>query len=226
MRIVVTGDSTADALGTGIVSWAAANPSLAGAEVVAAPGCGFVMGGERAVGQGFESTESCSGWVESQLLPAVRRTEPDVVVVMTTTWDIVGHRWDDGESLSPLDTEFRARLDAAYEDLVAELTAAGAGRVAFVRQPVPDVWWLDKVQEEDEPERHAVLYDIYADLAARFPDLVDVIPLVDWFDAEGYQRDKLVRPDGVHLDPGAATDIVDRYLGEQIIRVALGMEPS
>ncbi len=50
VRIVVIGDSTAKAFGTGLVNWAAEHPELAQVEVVAAPGCGFLVGGERRTG--------------------------------------------------------------------------------------------------------------------------------------------------------------------------------
>jgi hypothetical protein len=46
VRIIVAGDSTAEATGGGLVAWAAANPDLAQVEIVAELGCGFVRGGE------------------------------------------------------------------------------------------------------------------------------------------------------------------------------------
>ena len=211
------------ALGTGVIAWAAAHPELAQAEVVAAPGCGFVMGGERRYGDSVESTAGCDGWVESQLLPAVERTRPDVVAVMVTTWDVIGRRWDTEELLSPLDPDFRRRIEEAYGALVDDLAAAGAGRVVFLRQPVPDVWWLEKVQDEDEPERHQVIYDTYAGLAGSRPDLVGVVAFDRWFSEQGFDRDTAVRPDGVHLTPESATSIVTEHLGEQLVRAALGM---
>src|SRR5690606_35090581 len=45
VRIVVAGDSTARATGTGLIEWAAAHPELAQVEVVGVPGCGFLTGG-------------------------------------------------------------------------------------------------------------------------------------------------------------------------------------
>src|SRR5690606_24739830 len=107
VRVVVTGDSTAEALGTGVVQWAAANPALAQADVLAAPCCGFVMGGERLWGDSMVSTSSCDGWPEAQLYPAVEQTTPDVVVVMSTTWDLIDRRWDGGETVTPGDADYR-----------------------------------------------------------------------------------------------------------------------
>lgn len=226
VRIVVTGDSTANALGAGVVAWAAANPELAQVEVVGAAGCGFLMGGERRFGDELVSVATCEGWVESQLLPVVERTRPDVVVVMMTTWDVVGRRWDDGDVLTPLDPEYRRRIEGTYDALVETLVSTGAGRVAFVRQLVPDVWWSPQVNEEDEPERHQVVYDVYASIRDARPEAVDVVSFDRWFSAAGLDRDTDARPDGVHLAPEAAERVMDEYLGEQFVRAALGLGAS
>jgi hypothetical protein len=221
VRIVVTGDSTGDALGTGVVLWAASNPQLAQAEVHAALGCGFVMGGERRWGDDIVSTASCDGWTQAQLYPEVERTQPDVVTVMTSTWDIIDQRWDGGELLTPSDPEYRARLVTAYTDLVDNLIAAGAGRVALVREPVPNVWWNDVSEGESDPLRHQVLGEVYQEIAASHPDTVRVIDLASWWSANHLDADRDARPDGIHLAPDIATSIADRFLGQQLIAAAL-----
>ena len=221
VRIVVTGDSTGDALGTGVVLWSASNPQLAQAEVHAALGCGFVMGGERSWGDDIVSTASCDGWPAAQLYPEVERTQPDVVAVMTSTWDIIDQRWDGDELLTPSDPEYRARLVDTYSQLVDDLVAAGATRVAFVLEPVPNVWWNDATEGEADPARHAVLADVYREVADSRPDAVRVVDLASWFSEEGLDSDRDARPDGVHLAPDTATSIVDRFLAEQLISAAL-----
>jgi hypothetical protein len=221
LRIVVTGDSTGDALGTGVVLWAASNPQLAQAEVHAALGCGFVMGGERRWGDDIVSTASCDGWPATQLYPEVERTQPDVVAVMTSTWDILDQRWEGDELLAPSDPEYRARLVDAYSQLVDDLIAAGATRVAFVLEPVPNVWWNDATEGEADPARHAVLADVYREIATSRPDDVHVVDLASWFSEQGLDGDREARPDGVHLAPDTAASIVDRFLGEQLIVAAL-----
>ena len=45
MRILVAGDSTAEATGNGLIAWAAANPDLAQVSLAVQEGCGFVPGG-------------------------------------------------------------------------------------------------------------------------------------------------------------------------------------
>ena len=52
MRVLLVGDSTAEALGVGLVGWAGANPTLADVRLAVSPGCGFVRGGEVATDDG------------------------------------------------------------------------------------------------------------------------------------------------------------------------------
>lgn len=221
VRIVVTGDSTGDAVGTGVVQWAAANPALAQVEVEAAFGCGFLMGGDRLVGDEFVPTETCNGWPQAQLLPVVERTAPDVVAVMTTAWDILDRRWEDGVVFGPDDPEYRTRLVDTYTALVDDLVASGAARVALIRQPVSNSWWRGGSLGEDDPRRHAVLGDVYDEVAAARPEVVRVVDLAAWFTEAGLDTDREARPDGIHLAPEAATSIASEYLGEQLIRAAV-----
>jgi peptidoglycan/LPS O-acetylase OafA/YrhL len=221
VRIVVTGDSTADALGTGIVGWAAEHPDLAQVAVQAAQGCGFVMGGDHLFGDEIVSTASCDGWPEAQLFPVVERSRPDVVAVMVSAWDLADRRWDDGELLRPEHPEYRARLLDTYTQLVDDLIAAGASRVAFIREPVPNVWWGGTVTDENDPGRHAVLAEVQAEVAAARPEHVRVIEFASWFTGAGLELDRDARPDGVHLAPGPAVSITDAYLGDQLMRAAL-----
>ena len=45
VRILVVGDSTAEATGHGLITWAAANPALAQVSLQVREGCGVVLGG-------------------------------------------------------------------------------------------------------------------------------------------------------------------------------------
>jgi hypothetical protein len=220
VRIVVTGDSTGEALGTGVLLWAADHPLLARAEVRAAPGCGFVMGGERRWGDDIMSTDDCDGWPADQLYPLVQQSRPDIVAVMTSTWDIIDQRWDGEELLAPSDPEYRARLIGAYTDLVDNLTWSGAARVALVLEPVPNVWWNNSSEAEGDPARHAVLAGVYREVAAAASGSVEVIDMASWFSSSGLDGSRDARPDGIHLAPAAASSIVDRFLGERLIAAA------
>ena len=222
VRIIVAGDSTADATGSGVLSWAAANPEIAQAELVTAPGCGFLTGGERLIGDEVAPAEGCEEWVERFLYPAVERAQPDVVMAMVTSWDLIDRRWDTDALLTPLDADYADRLDRDYEALIDGLLTAGAGHVALVRHPIPDSWWLPFEEDYEDPARHAVIYRMYDELAAAHPISVAVVGLDRHFTDAGIDRDQEVRPDGIHVTPEAATTIADDFLGDRLVRVALG----
>ncbi|HWL42884.1 MAG TPA: acyltransferase family protein [Ilumatobacter sp.] len=222
LRVLVVGDSTARALGTGVVTWAAAHPELAQAEVVAAPGCGFVESGERRIGDSIEPPVGCQGWVAAQVLPEVAALKPDVVVAMVSSWDIVDRRWEGEAMLTPADPEFAAHVRADYTRFVDEVLAAGAGGLAFVRHPVPNVWWLDDFTGQSDPARHELIYDLYAELSAERPQ-VRVVDLAGWMAAGRLDVDEAVRPDGIHLTPEAAERVTADVLGDELVRVALGL---
>lgn len=222
VRIVVTGDSTAKAFGTGLVNWAAEHPDIAQVEIVSAPGCGFLVGGERRTGDTIAPIEGCDDWVDTFVYPEIERLQPDVVMAMVTSWDIVDRRWSGEEMLTPFDDEFAGRLDTDYRDLASELVDRGAGTVAFVRHPLPDPFWLPASDAQEDPARHQVIYDLYERIAAD-GEQVAVVGLDVWMMEEGLDVSQDVRPDGIHLTPEAATDIAERYLGDQLVRIALGV---
>jgi hypothetical protein len=205
-----------------VLAWAAANPEIAQAELVTAPGCGFLTGGERLIGEEISAPEGCEDWVDRFLLPAVERSDPDVVMAMVTSWDLIDRRWDTEELLSPLDPDYAARLDRDYRSLVDGLVASGAEHVALIRHPIPDSWWLPFEEDYEDPVRHAAIYDLYDSLAAVDPDHVRVIALDRYFTESGIDRDDVVRPDGIHLTPDAAAQITSDFLGDRLVRVALG----
>lgn len=221
VRIVVVGDSTADAFGAGIVTWAAQNPDLAQAEVVVRLGCGALMGGERLEGTEFRVVPECDRWVERFVLPQVERLSPDVVMLLTTGWDVLDHRWEDGVVRSPFDPVFVERLEADYRAAIDGLLDAGASHVALVRPPIADPYWLPDVQDQEDPARYEILYELFDRIADRYPGTVAIVPLNSWFTAAGIDRDVDVRPDGVHVSPEAALEITEEFLGDRLIRVAL-----
>lgn len=222
VRIIVTGDSTANAFGTGLVNWAADHPELAQVEVVAAPGCGFLVGGERRTGDTIAPIEGCDGWVDTFVYPEVERLEPDVVVAMVTSWDLVDRRWGGEVLLTPFDAEFADRLDADYRTLSSRLIDSGAGTVAFVRHPIPDPFWLPAADAQEDPGRHEVIYDLYERIATD-DDRVAVVELDRWLIDLGLDQSEELRPDGIHPTPEAATELSEQYLGDRLVRIALGL---
>jgi len=224
VRIIVAGDSTALAAATGLLAWAVEHPDMAQVEVVGARGCGYLRDGERRE-QGWKRPPSeCDHWLDDELPTRVRATKPDVVMMMVTTWDLVDHRWDDGDGLTPLDSEFATRLAMAYTKETDDLLGLGAGSIAWIAPPIPNVLWANQGTGQADPARHAVLRSVLDGIAASHPGQVGVVDLRKYLDDAGLAVDHHVRPDGVHLDPAAAQRIAEDFLGERLIRVALGKQ--
>jgi peptidoglycan/LPS O-acetylase OafA/YrhL len=221
-RIVVAGDSTAQATGAGLIYWANDNPDIAQVDVLSAPGCGFLLGGERREGGFRPLPEACQIYVDDDLPGRVAELQPDVVMLMVTTWDLVDRRFEDGVERTPLDPEFEMRLQAGYEQITDELLALGAGSVAWVRPPIPNILWRDNTTGQEDPARHDVLTEVLDAVAAARPGEVAVVDLRGWLDDSGRATDRDVRPDGVHFEPVAAVSIASDWLGERLVRIAVG----
>jgi peptidoglycan/LPS O-acetylase OafA/YrhL len=226
VRIVIAGDSTAEATGVGVVGWAAENPARAQVELFAVPGCGFMTGGAYVFGgEELEVSAGCTEYVDSNIPGKVVETQADVVMLLTTSWDVQDRAWDDGVAGSTVDAEVAERLRADLIRLTESILAAGDASVAWVREPIPDVEWGDDTGPQEDPARHAVIYAVMDELAMLHPARVHVIDLPAFLDEQGLTRDREARPDGVHWTPEVATFIATRYLGEQLIRSALDLEP-
>ena len=221
VRIIVAGDSTARATAAGLLAWAAEHPDLAQVEVVGKPGCGFLRGGERREGGWKREPAECDRWINDELPGRVAETQPDVVMMMVTTWDVVDHRWDDGDGVTPLDQEFAYNLADSYGAVTDDLLGLGAASIAWIAPPIPNVWWGNQGTGQEDPTRHAVLRTVIDQLASAHPGQVSVIDLRSWLDAAGLADDHEVRPDGVHFEPGAALRIAEDFLGESLVRAAI-----
>jgi hypothetical protein len=221
VRIIVAGDSTAEATGAGLVAWAAANPQLAQVEIVAEPGCGFVRGGELMVLEWTPIDERCDRWLDRELPDRVASLGPDVVMLMTTSWDVLDRRWPGTAELVPSDPPYRDRIMADIADVSARLVAAAPTKVVWVREPIPNVYWWSSGQAQEDPARHAEIYAAMDAAVAAHQGRVHVVDLPAWLAAQGLDVDQEARPDGVHWSPDASLRIADGFLGEQLIRAAL-----
>jgi hypothetical protein len=221
VRIIVAGDSTAMATGGGLVAWAAANPHLAQVEIVAEPGCGFVRGGEVMVLEWTPVGDRCDEWLDETLPARVEALTPDVVMMMTTSWDVLDRRWPDTGEVVPTDPEYRERIVRDVADVSNRLGASGSQKVVWVREPIPNVYWWGSGQAQEDPVRHAEIYAAMAAAAESGDGRVAVVDLPAWLREQGLDVDQAARPDGVHWSPEASLRIADEFLGEQLIRAAL-----
>jgi peptidoglycan/LPS O-acetylase OafA/YrhL len=227
VRILVAGDSTAEATATGLAAWSAERPDLAVVGSGAELGCGFVRGGDRLLDPLTDTWESvptrCDTWLDAGLPAAVAESRPDVVLLLTTSWDVLDRRWDGTTVHTPLDAEYADRVRTDFAEVTTRLLDAGAGHVVWAREPIPNVFWWSSGQAQEQPERHAVLYAVMDELSAADPTRVSVVDLAAWIDDEGLATDQDARPDGVHWSPEASARIAREFLGDAVIRAALGI---
>jgi peptidoglycan/LPS O-acetylase OafA/YrhL len=221
VRILVVGDSTAEATGAGLVDWAAANPDLAQVSIETAFGCPLTPGGWVVDGDERDIRSTCSPWSEDEVPARIAALKPDVVMFMTSAWDVTARRLvKDGPLLDPTIAEMADAIRAAFERLSAQALANGASRVVWIRHPIPDPLWWDQPLPGRDPARHQVLYDIMADIAASNAQ-VRVADMVGEMQARGWLDDQSLRPDGSHFDLRAATMVATEWLGPLLVREAL-----
>ena len=222
VRILVVGDSTAEATGAGLVAWAAANPTLAQVQVAAGPGCGLALGGFLIyAGSDRDVDASCTTYVRDVALDTVERLRPDVVMVMSSVWDVLDRRLEPGAvALPPTDPQIATFLATALADFTDQVIARGAQRVVWIREPVPQVGLSGRPNPENERARHEVMWRIIDDIAAARSQ-VRVVDLAGWTDQQGYSVPGPWRPDGVHWSPDVSLLIAEQMLGPELIRMAL-----
>jgi peptidoglycan/LPS O-acetylase OafA/YrhL len=224
MRVVVAGDSTAEATGMGLAQWAVEQPGIAQVTILAAEGCGFLRGGTFDAGGWTKYQPRCATWLDDELPRRTAELQPDVVMMMTSSWDVLDRRWPGGGTLTPFDDAYALRLLADFSDITDRLLAAGTAHVVWIREPEPvPLWGYGGLQAQSDPARHRVIADIMDAIAAAHPGLVSVVDLRTWLAASTLLDDHNARPDGVHWTPEAAARIARGFLGERLLRAALGI---
>ena len=81
---------------------------------------------------------------------------------------------------------------------------------------------MSRGDAQADPARYEVVADVVTGLEAEFPQL-RTLPFATWHATEGLDDDKEIRPDGVHWTPDVSRLISENYLGEQVVRAALGL---
>jgi hypothetical protein len=224
-RILVVGDSTGSALGSGLVEWAYGHPDVVQVSVGASGACGIVRGGEyedRTLTAALQMT--CGDLMWKQVPAMVAELRPDVVAVSITLADTWPRSWDGGRTwLRPTDGEFRQRLEADYSEFFAQLVAAGAGRVVWLRPPASSYDSGSGELEVDhsfvDGSQH-VVEEVVTEQIARFPAVVTTLDFAGWFSASPLSADTSARPDGTHLTVDAAAEVAQEWLGPALVASA------
>ncbi|MDG1786068.1 MAG: acyltransferase family protein, partial [Ilumatobacter sp.] len=216
LRVLVVGDSTAVALGSGLVDHAFDQGGMQ-VSVAAHGGCGLVSGGRyRSEVSNAAMDMNCRDVFERQIPAILANATPDVVVVMITLADTWERSWDNSsEWLSPTDSEYAARIEDAYITFVTGMVEQGVEQIVWMRPPVSsyasdgttveiDSSFLDGGQE--------VIERVVEAQRIERPDVVSTLDLRAWFEASGLADDPASRPDGTHLSPDAAATVVEDWL--------------
>lgn len=222
VRVVVVGDSTAEATGAGLVAWAAANPAMAQVELVTGAGCGLVLVGHQDLAFGPRDVEKeCGPYVRDVIPSKVRTLRPDVVVVISTVWDVLDRQLvKGGPTLSPTDPDLEAAMKYSLTAFTDSLLGLGVPRVVWLREPVPLPTPTASIDQQSDPLRHDVMHRVIDQIAEENP-AVRAIDLAGWVDAAGLAAEEAARPDKVHWTVDASTRIATEFLGPAIVREAL-----
>ncbi|MBI5089057.1 MAG: acyltransferase [Actinobacteria bacterium] len=225
LRVMVVGDSTAVALGAGLVDVASSSPGSMQVGVEASGACGLVRGGHFRYDV-FDSAlqMACPDLLDHRIPSQLAAVTPDVVVVLVSLADTWERSWDGGDTwLDANDPEFRERLRADYAVFFETLIEAGVPHIVWLRPPVtsfddrgsgdprPDASFLDGGQE--------VVQSVVAEQAQLHPGLIEQLDLRAWMEQSGLADATSVRPDGTHLSQAGAADVVRRWLTPELTRI-------
>ncbi|MFM2071735.1 MAG: hypothetical protein RLZZ623_1998 [Actinomycetota bacterium] len=222
VRVIVIGDSTAEALAVGMVSWAVDHTDVMQVSVAATPGCGFIRHGDIPTDGAIDFAGTCNDVLDTVLPSMVHDLSPDVALLMVTMRDVEDRIWDDHEgALSPFDSRFRSRLLDAYRAMADGLLASGVHRLVWVLAPNPSAAFQGDQRKMSDPARYQVQFDVIAELAAERPDLISVLDLHRWMADQDLLADSTIRPDGLHLSPESARWVTEQFVAGSVVAAAL-----
>lgn len=221
VRILVVGDSTAEATSNGLIAWAWTNPSLARVSVAASPGCGFLRGGLVASDNGVAFQPACDDVLDKQLPRALRRQRPDVVMLMVTARDISPRTWSAAEGeLTTADPLFVSRLEHDFSAIQRLITSSSSAQVVWIRPPHVDPYWAHVESPVTDDHAHAVVDAAMTKVIGENSSRAELLDLRAWTENDGISFLHSARPDGLHFTPSAATDVAARWLGPQLLLAA------
>ena len=207
-RILLVGDSVAQTLGRGLERWGSAN----GVSVVNAGRyyCGIARGGRLAMAMG-NTANPCEDW--PQRWPGMLdRVRPDVVVVLTTIWDVGPRQRDDWgpDYIGVGDARFDQLVTTDWKAAVDTLDSRGARVV-----------WLTSPCSAEAPIDHNLQYanQLYLASVRRTTPMIQV-DLDARVCPDGKFSNQLGpvaegRPDGMHFSDAGA-DWVASWLGPKL----------
>jgi hypothetical protein len=227
----VAGDSTGERLATAIEAWGAATPQVVAVGNASRVGCPISRGGVmHTAADAIGPVNDACNWETSAIqgLDGIERPtfgtvaavwDPDIVVVSNGLWDVADRQM-------PGDDAWRQAGDPVYDDwLLGEMIAANDALAAHGAHVV----WLtlspwegatrhppERLYEPSADPARVVAYNRILDrLVAARPGTATVTDLAGWLASTG--EDARFRPDGAHLEPETAVEVVNRFLGPALL---------
>ena len=220
ISVLMIGDSTALSLNDSLATWGADGIARQ-VRSVASVGCGLIR---RTVMAGDDSgvfAAGCEKVHERNLPEALASADPGVVLILVTMPDAGKREWDSGEGmLRPTDDRYRERMLADYRSMAQRLVAAGVPHVAWVVPAQPAEWWLGWLNDPPPSPGVQQIGSVIEQVAAEFPDLVEVVRLDEWLVDQGLDADGTIREDGLHFTPAGGRRVMDELLGPVLLRLA------
>ena len=222
IRIMVVGDSVGQTVGRGIERWAAQR----GAAVVRNAALGWCAIGRGGVIHLFDTgslnQRGCVDWSERW---GIERFRPDVVVVLSTLWEIAPRsqpEWDGVRRFG--DPDYDRWLRSEYLALTADVSR-GDARVVWLTAPCAAPapsrarFWSDEAGEGAAlVQLNRLISSLPAAVAPARLRVVDlfsrVCPAGEFTQQLGDVED--ARPDGVHFSDAGADWVAD-WLGPQLV---------
>jgi peptidoglycan/LPS O-acetylase OafA/YrhL len=228
-RVLLVGDSTAEALGAGMVDWVYETRPDMQVTVAAHGACGLVRGGEYHASIFNAALQTNCAELHEMTIPALLG-RADLVVVLTTLADVWERSWDGGEQwLTPSDPEFATRIMDDYKSFFSRALEAGAKQVVWLRPPVSSYPTHDGVAAVDPSflnGNQEVVEAVVAQLHTRWPDQVVIADFRDWYETSSLASDPEARPDGTHLSAAGGRRVVADWLGPLLLELTSRSNPA
>ena len=220
VRILVAGDSTAEALASGLTAWAA--DSGAGTVVSDAirVGCGFVTSGRDRYGAEPRDIGPICGQVQSHVESVATTSRADVAVIFNGVWEVTDHQAPGDIWRSPGDVLFDRRLQIALHDLTTKVLAH-VPKVVWATSPtIHPGWGFAGDDPAWEPARMSHYNELLTAMAAEFGDRVVVLDYARWMNDGPNGMNPDLRPDGVHSSAAGARVVAD-WVGPRLVAAAI-----
>ncbi len=210
LRVLVTGDSTAEVMANALVSYQNAHPQALQVLNLSLPGCPITPTDliRNYSGESGQNVTLCGGWTKT-FPPQIAKFKPDVSLVFLSVMEQTDQRTRTGNWDNLLDPTYRAHQESEYDALIADLTATGAP-VAWADAPYFK-FQLDLPWISDSIQRTDVLNSMFREVAARHPN----VKLLDYASHLNKPNDlvnTVIRPDGIHMTPGYAEGLARVWL--------------